>query len=234
MPGQLSKKTMTLIMLTIALYLFSLPFIQYPLTTLFKPLPILLLILFILQASLKDQNKTLVLTALGFSLLGDTVLTLPIKTALQAGICLFMLTHIAYISLFLRNAQFSKQHSAFFLPILVFVAVGFYYLSPYLGEMKIPVTVYMCLLCLMVFFSFQVKQHSLLISGGATLFLLSDFSFALKEFVVPDNKPIAILIMFLYYGAQFLLTIGIYFHLLKSSPKESWLPKYFEKDRLKS
>ncbi|MBI2786023.1 MAG: lysoplasmalogenase [Legionella longbeachae] len=209
MPRQTFKIAVPLILFTMAFYLILLPFIQYPLTTLFKPIPIFLLILFTIQVNLKRLEKFLLLCALSCSLFGDIILTLPIKAAIQIGIVTFMVTHCTYICLFLRNMQFEWKRFAFFLPVLALVIVGFYLLWPYLGEMNKPVTVYIFLLTLMVFFSFQVKQHALLIGVGALLFLLSDFVLALTLFVLPNNKPTTMLIMLFYYTAQFLLVMGV-------------------------
>jgi uncharacterized membrane protein YhhN len=209
MPGQSLKTTVPLILLSMTVYLLLLPFIQYPMTTILKPIPIALLMVFTLQVNPQRQIKLLLLSALGFSLIGDMVLTLTSKEALHAGILSFMAAHCTYICLFLKNIQFQKKRFFSFLPILALVIISLYYLWPYFGEMKKPVAVYICLLTLMVFFSFQVKQSSFLIGSGATLFLLSDFILALDLFVSPNNKPTEVLIMFLYYAAQFLLVIGI-------------------------
>ncbi|KTD71484.1 transmembrane protein [Legionella steelei] len=209
MLGQPFKITIPLTLLSIILYLGLLSFIQYPLTTILKPIPIALLMLFTLQVNCSKQVKTLLLFALGFSLLGDVFLTLPIKIALHVGILAFMATHCTYIWLFLKNICFRGKNLLSFLPILVFVLVSFYFLSPYLGEMEKPVAVYLCLLTLMVFCAFQVKQQSLLTRIGACLFLLSDFVLSLNLFVLANNTPTAVLIMFLYYTAQFLLVVSI-------------------------
>ncbi|MCE0721623.1 lysoplasmalogenase [Legionella resiliens] len=209
MRGQPFKITMPFVLLSVVLYLLLLPFIQYPWTTLLKPIPIALLILFVFQVNPDKHIKRLLLLALGFSLIGDIFLTLPIKAALQIGILAFMATHCSYISLFLKNLQLQSKNVLAFLPILLFVLISFYFLSPYLGEMKIPVAIYLCLLTLMVFCSFQVKQQSLLLRTGACLFLLSDFILSLDLFILSHNKPVAVLIMLLYYIAQVLLVIGI-------------------------
>ncbi|KTD05077.1 lysoplasmalogenase [Fluoribacter gormanii] len=203
------KITKLFILLSMILYLLVLSAIQYPLTTLLKAIPIALLMLFTVQINPQRQVKTLLLCALGFSIIGDVFLTLPVKIALQLGILAFMGAHCMYISIFLKRMRFQRKNLLSFLPILVFVLISFYFLSPHLGEMKKPVAIYLCLLTLMVFCSFQVKQQSLLIRTGACLFLLSDFVLSLDLFVFSGNKLTAILIMFLYYAAQFLLVIGI-------------------------
>ncbi|VEB34833.1 lysoplasmalogenase [Legionella cherrii] len=209
MTGQPFKITLPLFLLSMIFYLIVLSFIQFPLTTLLKPIPIALLMLFVLQINCYKQVKVLLLLALGCSLIGDIFLTLPIKMALQVGILAFMATHVTYICLFLKNRQFRGKNVLSFSPILVFVLVSFYFLSPYLGEMKKPVAAYLCLLTLMVFCAFQVKRQSLFTRLGAILFLLSDFVLSLNLFVLANNKPIAVLVMLLYYAAQFLLVVSI-------------------------
>lgn len=208
MPGQRLKITLPLILGSMIFYLIVLPFIQYPITTFLKPIPIILLMLYTLQVTLEQPIKFLLLGALSFSLIGDIVLTLPLKAALQMGILAFMATHCAYICLFLKKRQFQKKNFLSFLPILMFVLIGGYVLWPYLGEMKIPVSLYLFLLTFMVFCSFQVKQQSRFIRLGACLFLLSDFTLALDLFVLTPNKLLAVLIMLLYYIAQLLLVVG--------------------------
>ncbi|PWY56797.1 lysoplasmalogenase [Legionella qingyii] len=203
------KITILFILFSMMLYLLLLSVIQYPLTTFLKAIPIALLMIFTVQINPQRQVKILLLCALGFSLIGDIFLTFPIKVALQLGILAFMGSHCMFISIFLKNMRFQRKNLLSFLPILVFVLISFYFLSPYLEEMKKPVAAYLCLLTLMVFCSFQVKQQALLIRTGACLFLLSDFVLSLDLFVLPANKLTAILIMFLYYAAQFLLVIGI-------------------------
>ncbi|WP_454784466.1 lysoplasmalogenase [Legionella sp. WA2024007413] len=209
MRAQPFKITIIFILLSMLLYLLLLSVIQYPLTTLFKILPIAILMVFVVQTNPPRHLKILLLCALGFSLIGDVFLTLPTKVALQLGILMFMGAHCMYISIFLINMRFQRKNLFFFLPVLVFVLISFYFLSPYLGDLKKPVAIYLCLLTFMVFCSFQVKQPSLLIQTGACLFLLSDFVLSLNLFVLSDNKLTTILIMLLYYAAQFLLVIGI-------------------------
>jgi uncharacterized membrane protein YhhN len=209
MLGQPLKISMPFILLSMTLYLLVLPLISYPVTTFLKPIPILLLILFTLQLHPQKEVMNWVRVALGCALVGDMVLTLPTKTALNGGIFAFMITQALYISIFLKNWQLQKKQLALFVPVLLFVLIGFYYLWPYFGLMKLPITLYLCLLILMVFCAFQTKRPSPLIRLGALVFLLSDFILALDLFVLPHNSIIAVLIMLFYYMAQLLLVLGI-------------------------
>ncbi len=199
--------TINLTLMFMALYLLLLPFIHYPLTTFLKPIPIFLLMLFVWQAQISKSR--LLLTALGFSLLGDVVLTLPMKGGLEAGILAFMGAHLSYIGLFLKDWKLQRQRVIYFLPVLLFVIGAFIYLWPFFGVMQKPVSVYLCLITLMVFCAFQVKQNALTIIPGAILFLLSDFILSLDLFVLSMPVLLGIFIMLFYYLAQLLLVKGL-------------------------
>lgn len=59
------------------------------------------------------------------------------------------------------------------------------------------------------FFRLSSEKPAFLTRLGACLFLLSDFVLSINLFVLLNNKPMAVLVMFLYYLAQFLLVISI-------------------------
>ncbi|WED42774.1 lysoplasmalogenase [Legionella cardiaca] len=210
MTGKLPKLSITLFILSAACYLGLLSFIHYPFSSVIKPIPIFLLLIISLQSSARPQIKILLIFALVLSLIGDIILTLPGDKALMGGIISFMLAHGAYITLYLKDAQFQTKRLFYFLPVFLFIILSYSYMLPYFGEMAIPVTIYLGFLTLMVFCSFQVLQHPLFIISGACLFLLSDFIFAMTQFVFQENSNIAnILVIFSYYLAQSLLVAGI-------------------------
>lgn len=208
MSGRYFKINLALILIFMVLYLLLLPFIHYPWTTLFKPIPIVLLMLLTTHVQPTRQiEKIFLIFALGFSALGDISLTFPGADALSIGILAFMVTHCSFICLFLRKGHFQRRRIIAFLPILLLILVFFSYIWPYLGSMKIPVTVYICLLGTMLLCSFQVHQNVLLIGSGAALFLFSDCILALGQFAGLEN--VTLFVMLLYYSAQLLITLGI-------------------------
>lgn len=208
MSGRYFKINLALILIFMVLYLLLLPFIHYPWTTLLKPIPIILLMLLTTHVQPKRQiEKIFLILALGFSALGDISLTFPGSDALSMGILAFMVTHCSYICLFLKKGHFQKRRIIAFLPILLLILAFFSYIWPYLGNMKIPVAIYICLLGTMLLCSFQVHQYVLLIGSGATLFLFSDCILALGQFAGIAN--ITLFVMLLYYSAQLLITLGI-------------------------
>jgi uncharacterized membrane protein YhhN len=193
---------------TAAVYLFLINFISYPLTTLFKPVPILCLIIGILQTAIEGKYKFLIAITLVFSVIGDIVLTVPTPVALELGIGCFLLVHCFYIGLLLRFFKFNKTQFLYYVIILLIVAGIAYFIIPNLGSMLVPIIIYMAVLMLMVFSAFQVKQQTLVIASGALFFLISDLSLALNLFIFPMVN-MRIFIMFTYYAAQFFLIWGL-------------------------
>lgn len=203
----LPRPTVFAFLFTSALYLACVSYISFPLTTFLKPIPIICLIIGVLQTDLIRWAKILIITALGFSMLGDIVLSLPIKLQVELGIGCFLLAHCCYIFLFLNNYKFNLSHLFYFLPVILYSCFILYIILPNLGTLTIPVIIYFCIILLMVFSAFQVKSQRLMMAVGGISFLLSDSILAYNMFVLPQVDMI-IVIMFDYYLAQLLLTLG--------------------------
>jgi uncharacterized membrane protein YhhN len=204
-----NRPIVILFMLSMMLYLILLPVIHFPLKSILKVLPIVLLIILTWKSQTSRETKAWLLAALGFSLLGDVMLTFPAESALQGGILSFILAHCAFITLYYKDAKFQARRVVYFLGMLLFVALSYLYLFPYLDKMLIPVTVYLSFLTLMVFSAFLVRQQAFLIITGACFFLLSDFLLALNLFVFNNKHLMELAIMLTYYLAQFLIVSGI-------------------------
>lgn len=210
MQDSTSRSLLRLFIVSALAYLIALPWIQFPVTTLLKPIPILLLIILTFTKLAGNRNHQLLLAALIFSILGDIVLTLATKNMLEIGIGSFMLAHLCYIGVFWRNCHYNRTGILFFIPILLFVGASLYYLWPYLALMQIPVTIYIAILSLMVFYALQMRQNRRYIQVGALLFLASDFTLALALFVPGVARVgVEMLVIATYYMAQLLLTLGI-------------------------
>lgn len=209
MSGTLNKSLIVVFTITAAIYLGLLSFIHYPLSTVIKPIPIFILILLTIQSSTSLSTKRWLITALILSIIGDVVLTLPDDWSLQAGICSFLLAHCAYITLYFKDAKFQVRRLIYSLPMLAFIIVGYLFVSPYLANMTIPVTIYLCFLAFMVLCAFHVIQHPLLIISGACVFFFSDFILAVGQFVLSEKTIANIAVMFSYYIAQLLLVLGL-------------------------
>ncbi len=182
-----------------------------------KPAIIISLLFFFVKASilLSKSLRSLVFAALAFSLLGDILLMFAAQSQhfFTAGLVAFLIAHIMYIVVFLKH--WNKANSAVgFLVLLLAYALGlFYVLKDGLGEMLIPVIVYMIVILSMATAAFlrKNKVNRLgynLVFVGALCFMLSDSILALNKFYEPI--PLSNLsIMVTYAMAQYLIVLGI-------------------------
>ncbi|WP_203455699.1 lysoplasmalogenase [Legionella sp. MW5194] len=208
MPHELPKRILTLFLVFAFLYLLLLPFINYPLTTILKPLPIVCLMILVKTMPQDFRIKLLLTLALGFSLGGDVVLTHPSQLAFMIGMVCFLLAHCVYINLFLRDFQFNRNRLMISLIPLSLAIGGYSYFHTAFGQLAIPILVYLIALLTMVFSAFQVKQQAGTIISGACFFLVSDSLLGLGLFVIPSRwMPLAVMIT--YYLAQLFITTGV-------------------------
>jgi uncharacterized membrane protein YhhN len=87
------------------------------------------------------------------------------------------------------------------------------FLMPFLGDLKIPVTIYASIISIMLLFAFNgflvwEKPGNLLVFLGAFFFIISDSILAINKFYAPIPKS-SFFIMLTYLLAQYLIVIGI-------------------------
>jgi uncharacterized membrane protein YhhN len=191
-----------------------------------KPLiiPFLLAYFYFSTKEFKGQLlRKSISAALVFSWLGDTLLMFP-KLFLY-GLGAFLMAHICYIVAF-KISQ--KQPFAigrvnfirlFFLnfPIYLFAAFTYFLIRSGLGEIKIPVIVYLIIIVMMATtarerFQKTSSRSFWQVMIGAAFFLLSDGILAINKFfkAFPES---GVLVMGTYVIAQFLIVRGILAHL---------------------
>lgn len=189
----------------------SLHFIAKPLLV-----PALLLLLFVTQNGVK--GKMLLMTGLFFSWAGDVLLMFESKHALFFifGLVCFLVTHIFYISYFLKlksaNISLLKKY-----PVLILLVTGYgvslvWLLYPHLGDLKLPVMAYATIICTMLLCSLHVflkvnKQAAVYYLAGAAFFVLSDSLLAINKFYQPFAYAGAF-IMITYCAAQYFIVRG--------------------------
>ncbi|HEX6179608.1 MAG TPA: lysoplasmalogenase [Chitinophagaceae bacterium] len=161
--------------------------------------------------------------ALLFSLMGDVALLFEDRDPLffMAGLGSFLIAHIFYIvafvgirKLYRAGGQASQPGLQWGWIIFTVLYVGtlLYSLMPYLGELKIPVIVYACVLGSMLVavthaFPKLYSKPGIICLAGALFFVISDSLLALNKFYM--GFPLSgIAIMLTYALAQYLLTIG--------------------------
>lgn len=182
-----------------------------------KPsLLISLLIYFYTQSKwINTTTRFITLLALGCSLLGDVFLMFDdhSDTYFILGLLSFLLAHVFYCIVFLKNRN--PHRNAFGLSLILLIyALGFFYLlKNSLGPLLIPVILYMIVILAMVITSYlrlgKVSQLSfILVCIGALLFAVSDSILALNKLYMPIQYS-ALFIMLTYGLAQYLIVLGL-------------------------
>lgn len=185
-----------------------------------KPLitiSLMLFLYFIIKRSSRFTNKVII--GLLFSLIGDIALMFASNDNVffMLGLGAFLIAHIFYIAAFyLDSTNKIEVHRRYTLPI--FMVFGFYcfsyyfILSPYLGELSLPVLFYSITIALMGitaalrYGKTNFKSFSWILTG-AVLFIISDSILAYNKFVEPLEIG-DILIMSTYMLAQFFIAMG--------------------------
>ncbi len=184
-----------------------------------KPLLLLFLIASV-AASAQFKTKSLLLSALVFSWLGDVVLMFADQGELYfiIGLLLFLTAHVLYIVLFSRQykTKSATPGSRFYIAlalIIGYLMAMLYVLYPTLGGLKIPVTVYAIVISAMLLMAVRglfLSQNpgNYYIFFGAVCFVTSDSLLAFDKFHAAI--PLASFnIMWTYLAAQFLIVFGL-------------------------
>lgn len=182
-----------------------------------KPLILFSLIIFFLihQNNLDTKSKSLTLAALLFSLLGDVLLMFDNISSnfFIGGLLAFLMAHVMYILVFLKKKNTHKKASFLILFLLIYGLGIFYFLKDALGELLVPVIIYMLVILTMVIAAFlrhksDSKMSYNLVFLGAIFFITSDSLLALNKFYEPFETA-GILIMLTYGIAQYFIILGL-------------------------
>jgi len=182
-----------------------------------KPAILISLIVFFWKQS-SNMNKAiriLIFLALVFSLLGDILLMFVTQSSFFfiGGLVSFLVAHIFYVSVFLKQRNKSIKGTLFIGSMLAYGLLLFYILKASLNDMLVPVIFYMIVILTMAATAFLrqgqvVKSSFVLVLIGAILFLISDSILALNKFYQP--LPFSnFSIMFTYAFAQLFIVFGL-------------------------
>ena len=165
--------------------------------------------------SLPKPIKKLTLFALVFSLLGDVMLMFVDTSEhfFTLGLVAFLTAHIMYVLVFFKHRNKQKSPFGFIALLLIYAACLFNFLKDGLGDMLIPVIVYMIIILAMATTAFLRKNNVNILSYGlvffgAICFMISDSILALNKFYQPIPWS-NVSIMVTYALAQYLIVIGI-------------------------
>ena len=172
--------------------------------TISKPVPVIVLILSVRQ---KGSYNTLISIGLILSLIGDILLAKMIDKFLF-GLISFLAAHIVYIFAFLKKSK--RLAIAESIPFYAYGALLFYFLQAHLGDLRIPVLVYIIVITTMLWRSFIQRKSGRLAAYafyGALFFTLSDTMIAIYRFYenFPFDREATILT---YWVAQYFIFLS--------------------------
>ena len=196
------------------LYLGGTLFNMATLTFYLKP-ALLLPLIIAAFISTNFQNKIILVGALVFSWIGDTLLLFVFKDAIyfMLGLIAFLIAHIFYIILFTKELKKANGKIEFRKPglllIVIYLIALLLILIPHLGGLTIPVIIYAVVISTMLYMACLLSFHwpkpaSIYLFTGAISFILSDSILAFNKFYQP--VPLSgFLIMATYLYAQWAL-----------------------------
>lgn len=184
-----------------------------------KPLLMPALIAAVMLKTPKTASRKKVIGALFFSFLGDVFLLFEYRSPIffMLGLFYFLVTHIFYIAWFMqlgyRGTSIIKKYPYLTIIIGLYTASLLYFLMPGLGDLKIPVIIYACVISVMLYYSLRLpysigKMARQLLITGAACFVLSDSLLAMDKFY--KHFPLAsVVIMLTYCLAQYFIVKGL-------------------------
>lgn len=183
-----------------------------------KPLLMPPLAIYFLSNTHDDDTglKPWVLLALFFSWLGDILLLFQEKQSMffLLGLSAFLLAHVGYIIYFhkIRLREGIRSNPWYLLLVVIYYVTLMLILSPFLGEMKLPVRIYGIVISFMFMLAMHVSSVRRQLSGywilaGAFLFVASDSILAFNKFYMPLPSA-GFLIMITYGLAQLFIVEG--------------------------
>jgi uncharacterized membrane protein YhhN len=180
---------------------------------LLKPLICFSLIFFLFDNRKIFTNIVPLYIALFCGLVGDFLLIFP--QYFVGGLIAFLIGHICYISVFIRQNNIKNYLTKLITwliiaIILIYLTLFYNYIKLSLGELQLPVLIYMLVISFMFMSSYLRKKHNgyYLVILGAFNFVISDSVIAISQFISPflySNQ----IILITYIVAQFLIIFGV-------------------------
>jgi uncharacterized membrane protein YhhN len=165
----------------------------------------------IARRRIAGSDGVLLASALGLSALGDVFLALRGEQGFVYGLGSFLVAHLFYVALFVRNRPrpfaADAAHRLTALLLVTLATAMFAWLWPSLGEMRLPVAAYLGALTGMGVTATLAGFRAWWVVIGALLFMGSDSLIAVGKF----KSPVAggdYVIWATYYAAQFAIARG--------------------------
>lgn len=202
-----------LFLITALIFLALLNARPYPYDYLLKAIPVIILCAFAFFSFPGVKGKLMTLGFL-FSAIGDIILELDTGSLFVFGLCAFLVAHLFYIASFIQKKKTTKPRRIISSCILIYGICLGGYLFPYLGDMQIPVMIYLCIIMGMgISAAIGGDNHPLTIAG-ACFFILSDSLIAVNRFLFPIPAS-SLFIMTTYYSGQLFIAAGVSWSVAK-------------------
>jgi alkenylglycerophosphocholine hydrolase len=192
-------------------YMLTLYLRPYPLSYMVKSIPIFCLSAFVWR-NIPGKKGTLLFLGFLCSGVGDIFLEFPLKAFFFAGMGFFTLAHLFYIFVFLNKPGLTPGR-AMALGVIIVYSLGFgSFLFPKLGNMALPICLYLAVISVMGASACLGRFNHPLVILGASLFIISDSIIAYTMFVAPVSLS-SFWVMTTYYLAQLLLAWGTFLNI---------------------
>jgi uncharacterized membrane protein YhhN len=206
-------------------YLATQSFQPFPGSVLLKALSVAALAAIAFRSSFRSSEwlpgAVILGLALAFSSLGDALLDLDPGRFFIGGLLAFLVAHLIYIALFVRNRARPLKPKGWQLTlvaaVLIYSILLSQWLAPSLGALVGPVMIYVCVITVMAVSAILAGFSNPWICSGVILFLISDSILAVNKFKSPVPAG-GYLIWATYYLAQYGIAIGFL------REKSGWLP----------
>jgi uncharacterized membrane protein YhhN len=194
-----------------------------------KPLIMIFLGVYYLSSVEVEHRSMAVAVAVFFSLLGDVLLMLQIKSEhfFVFGLASFLVAQMFYIFAYRQHRLESHpdelqgvQRIRLAFPVILAGSGLVFILYPSLGSLRIPVVVYSVVIVTMVLnalfrYGRTGTKSFWMVFIGAVLFMISDSTIAINKFLKPVNAA-EFIVMSTYITAQYLIIEGLVTHHLKN------------------
>jgi uncharacterized membrane protein YhhN len=171
-----------------AIYLLTQRWQPFAASALVKGCAVGALALLALRSRGERRDAGVLALGLAFSTAGDVLLDLDPRL-FAFGLGAFLLAHLTYIRLFARNRtagiRLDPPRLAAVLLILVYSVTLSVWIVPSVGELAVPVVLYICALTTMVCTAILARFQQRWVAVGAILFLISDSLLAIHKFKTP-------------------------------------------------
>jgi uncharacterized membrane protein YhhN len=185
-------------------------------------LSLLFIVAALVQPHLIPRYYQLLLAGLIFCLIGDVCLALPQQKMFLIGLVSFLVGHIFYSLAFFPVAQTTGWTWVGTLGVLLVSGTVYWWLRPHLGEMKIPVVIYIIAISIMISGACSLLGDSDLAQSGRVMAFLGAVSFYFSDVFVARDRFLKkeflnrLTGLPMYYAGQFFLAFSV--GLLRTFP----------------